>query len=319
MWFCISESQRILFISFSRTDSGLCIKHLWTWSNFSPLYHFPVDHLSHLIMFTLQFLLSQFTAFSFCVINCFILLLLSFTLFQVFHTIISQWFLTGVWVTARFLKSPGFFSVTDLNNAVIWIVSTRPFISKSSSPLVTVPRAPITMGITVTFMFHSFFISLVRTRYLSLFSFSFNFTLGSAGIAKSTILFLVDYYKVWSQRNLCISFSRTDSRLCMYHLFVWLNFNFLYNSQWITLPTQSCLVLYSLWANLLHSLIMWLIILSLSPHNLHLLFRCILSILTLIWLVLMALFCAAIRRDSVSLLRFLFLSYVHIFSWDIAC
>ena len=41
------------------------------------------------------------------------------------------------------------------------MVSTRPLISKSSSPfnnpLVTVPKTPITIGITVTFMFHSFF------------------------------------------------------------------------------------------------------------------------------------------------------------------
>ena len=44
----------------------------------------------------------------------------------------------------------------------------------------------------------------------------------------------------------------------------------------------------------------------LSPHNLHLLFCCILSILALIC-------CAAIRRDSVSLLRFHFLSHVHVF------
>ena len=41
-----------------------------------------------------------------------------------------------------------------LNNAVVWVVSTRPSTSKSSSPfsnpLVTVPNAPITIGIIVT-------------------------------------------------------------------------------------------------------------------------------------------------------------------------
>ena len=72
----------------------------------------------------------------------------------------------------------------DLNNAIIWMISTCPFISESSSPfinpLVTVPRAPITIGINVTFMFHSFFFSLARLRYLSFFSLSFNFTLWSA-------------------------------------------------------------------------------------------------------------------------------------------
>ena len=63
-------------------------------------------------------------------------------------------------------------------------------------------------------------------------------------------------------------------------------------------------------ANLLHWIIMWLMVSSLSPHNLHLLFCCVFSILALIWLVVMALFCAAIRRDSVSLLKFHFLSHV---------
>ena len=58
---------------------------------------------------------------------------------------------------------------------------------------------------------------------------------------------------------------------------------------------------------------MWLIISFLSPHNLHLLFCWGLSILALIWLVLSTLFCAAIRRDSVSFLNFPFLSHVQIF------
>ena len=47
-----------------------------------------------------------------------------------------------------------------LNNAVVWMVSTRPPTSKSSSPfsnpLVTVPNASITIGIIVNFMFHRF-------------------------------------------------------------------------------------------------------------------------------------------------------------------
>ena len=55
-------------------------------------------------------------------------------------------------------------------------------------------------------------------------------------------------WSVWiskSQRILNVSFSRTDSSLCVYHLVDWLNFNFLHKSQWITVHTQSCLVLYS--------------------------------------------------------------------------
>ena len=77
------------------------------------------------------------------------------------------------------------------NNAVVWMVSTRSPTSKSSWPLnntlVTVRKAPITIGIIVTFMFHSFFNSLARLRYLSLFSHSFSLILWSAGTAKSTI------------------------------------------------------------------------------------------------------------------------------------
>ena len=84
----------------------------------------------------------------------------------------------------------------------------------------------------------------------------------------------------------------TKARLCIYHLFVWSNLDFLHNSQWITFPTKLCLILYSLCTNLLHSLIMWLIVSSLSPHNIRLLFCCVVSIFVLTLLVLMALFCA---------------------------
>ena len=63
-----------------------------------------------------------------------------------------------------------------LSNAVVWIVSTRPPISKSSrpfnNPLVIVPKAPITIGTIVTFMFHSFFNSLARSRYFISFHFA---------------------------------------------------------------------------------------------------------------------------------------------------
>ena len=192
------------------------------------------------------------------------------------------------------------------------MVSTRPPTSKSSNPFsnpfVTVSKAPITIGIIVTCMFHSFFNSLARPRYLSFFSNSFSFILWSAGTAKSTILQVLFFLLIiirsgllakirWSvcmsksHRSLCVLFSRTGAGLCIYHLFVWSNLNFLPISQWITLPTQSCHVLYSFCATLLHSLIMWLMVSSLSPHSLHLLFCRVLSILALIWLVLMVLFC----------------------------
>ena len=62
-----------------------------------------------------------------------------------------------------------------LNNVVVWMVSIPPPTSKSSSPfnspLVTVPNAPITIGIIVTFMFNRFFFnSLSRSRWLYFFS-----------------------------------------------------------------------------------------------------------------------------------------------------
>ena len=54
-------------------------------------------------------------------------------------------------------------SQPELTNAVVWIFSSRPLIFKSTSSfsklLVTVPRVPITTRITVTFMFHSFYLS----------------------------------------------------------------------------------------------------------------------------------------------------------------
>ena len=79
-----------------------------------------------------------------------------------------------------------------LNNAVVWIVSTRQPISKSfrlfNNPLVIVPNAPITIGTIVTFTFHCFLNSLARSRHLSFFSLSFRFILWSTGTAESTIL-----------------------------------------------------------------------------------------------------------------------------------
>ena len=195
------------------------------------------------------------------------------------------------------------------------------------------PKAPITISTIVTFISTVFFNSLARSRYLSFFSHSFSLILWSARTAKLTILQIFFFMLIsirsdllaeirWSvcmskyHRNLCVSFSRTGAGLCIYHLFVRSNLNFLHISQWITIPTQSYHLLYSFCANLLHSLMMWLMVSSLSLHPLHLLFCWVLSNLALIWLVLKVLFCAAIRRDSVSLLKLHFLSYAQVFSCE---
>ena len=160
-------------------------------------------------------------------------------------------------------------------------------------------------------MFYSFFNSLARLRYLSFFILSVLFC-GQPGQQSRQFCkfsFFVNIRsgllaEIWwsvcmskSHRSLCMLFSRTGVGVCIYHLLVWSNLNFLYIS-------QSCLVLYSFYANLLHSLIMWLIVSSLSPHCLHLLFCWFLSILALIWLVLIALFffvCCYKERFSFSL------------------
>ena len=136
--------------------------------------------------------------------------------------------------------------LTVLNKAVVWMVSTPPPTSNSSSPfnnlLVTVPLAPITIGIIVIFMFHNFFNSLARSRYLSFFSHSFSFILWSAGTVSrqfckfSFFFFLLIIIKSgllaeirWSvrmsksQRSLCVLFSMTGAGLCIYRLFVWSN------------------------------------------------------------------------------------------------
>ena len=90
------------------------------------------------------------------------------------------------------------------------MVSTS-FIFRSFSPfsnlLRTVLGAPITIGIIVIFMFHSFFIFLATSLYLSLFLLSFNFILFPADTAKSAVrqflyvLFCFFNHKVWPSRR----------------------------------------------------------------------------------------------------------------------
>ena len=75
-----------------------------------------------------------------------------------------------------------------LNYIVVWMVSTRPPTSKSSCPfthpLVTTPKAPITIGIIVTFMFLIFSILLQGRVIHPSLSYSFSFILWSAETVK---------------------------------------------------------------------------------------------------------------------------------------
>ena len=145
-------------------------------------------------------------------------------------------------------------------------------------------------------MFDCFLRPLARSKYLSLFSLSLIFTMWSADTAKST-------------------------RQQVFFFFIVVNFNFLHSSQWITFLTQSCLVLYSFFT-LIYSMRLlcdWLFHLSQHITYINILLRIInLSIFELILLVIMALFCTVIRRNSVSFLMFPFRSHVQVFMWNIS-
>ena len=133
--------------------------------------------------------------------------------------------------------------------------------------------------------------------------------------------FCVDYYKVWSSdRDLVIRLYlkiplefvclTLQDRCWVVHIPYVRKVKFQFLAQFSVDHFA-----HSIWTNLLHSL-MWVIVSSLSPHNLQLLFCCVLSIFALIWLVLITLFCGTIRRDWVSLVRFPFLNHVHVFSCE---
>ena len=155
--------------------------------------------------------------------------------------------------------------------AVVWIVSILSLISNSSSFLSkiwdTIPTTSSTIGITVTLLFNSFFSSLAR--YLSIFSLSFISTQYSTGTAKSSRQQAFFFLLITTRSGLlagigwptyiskplcisCISFSRTDHGLCIYHLSIWGNFSFLQDSHWITFPNKSCLFLYFLSTSFLY-------------------------------------------------------------------
>ena len=74
-----------------------------------------------------------FVSISWVIALVVIVLLLPFGEF--FHTSVCRWFLTGVWVTASFLKSPGFFSVISPILIVQWF-GWSPFILLFPNPAI---------------------------------------------------------------------------------------------------------------------------------------------------------------------------------------
>ena len=81
--------------------------------------------------------------------------------------------------------------LVNLNNVLVWMISIHPLIFKSSSPctnlLLTVPGAPIAIGIVVTFIFNGFFQFFSKVCVLISLLLSFSFTLWSAVTAMSAI------------------------------------------------------------------------------------------------------------------------------------
>ena len=95
--------------------------------------------------------------------------------------------------------------LADLNNAVVWLAFISPHISKSSSPcinpLVAVQNAPITISITVIFMFQFFQFPSEVKGLVFLFTFFQFYSLVSQDIKVHSLassLLFVDYHKVCS-------------------------------------------------------------------------------------------------------------------------
>ena len=160
--------------------------------------------------------------------------------------------------------------LANLDNAVVWIVSILPLISHSSypftKPLGTVPRVPITIGTTVIFMFHNFFSSLTRSKYLFLISFSLVFTLSFAKFLIRLVIFYLLFifylsiYQSFLNHHLIswsVFISKSQRILCLILLngfwFVHIPFSSMVKFQ-AHLPYS----VMSFSANLLHSFIMWL-------------------------------------------------------------
>ena len=105
-----------------------------------------------------------------------IIIIFSLSLIRVFHISVSWWFFIGFWVTASLLKLPGHFSVYSGRSQQCYRLDGS-HLSSYFQVLqflcqLSVPNAPITIGITVNFLFHIIFSFSVLSQSLGL-SFAF--------------------------------------------------------------------------------------------------------------------------------------------------
>ena len=182
------------------------------------------------------------------------------------------------------------------------MVYIRPLISKSfcswTNPLMTVPSAPVTIGITVIFMFHSFF-SILQQGPGTYLSFRFLLILPCCQPERQSPLFgRFSFFLLTITRSGCLAvviclylkipeefvcFIFLDGFLVVHILFVGrVKFKLLaqFPVDPFALPISSSVILF-LCANSMHLLIRWLIVSSLSKESQHL-FCCDLFILVLI-------------------------------------
>ena len=176
-----------------------------------------------------------------------------FFLFYSFESFSHQRSLMVFYWTLSDCKFPQIFRMlltilVDLNNSVIWMVSTRPLISKYPSPnknaLSTVPSVSIVNSIKLTFMFHCFLFLLFSKVYVFIVVFAF-----------LQFCYVISHI-------LRIVFSVRDTPFVRM-------FKFKLLAQFLVDHLHYSVVSRFIFSYL--SLIMWLIVSSPLPHNLHLL------------------------------------------------
>ena len=170
------------------------------------------------------------------------------------------------------------------------MASPGPFIPKSSSQftdhLGIVPNVQVTITKILIFIsrFPIFYILSVYCWNCKIHYSAILFCCCCCWLSLGLVVWprIGDLFVSQNSSEVCeFHFFRADSELNLYHLFVWSNLNFLHSSLWVIFPTHSCLVLDTFCVNLLHSLIIWLIVLFLLLHKLHLVFCYVLSIFCL--------------------------------------